>query len=213
MVIKRRHSTLIMVQVWFADDAIPRIIDLKMKHPEYLLVSGNIINNPLMGWVHLHLGALHPYFPETEPPPGLHNDGVSRPTSWKASAYPFWEGPDDFKWDLEQDPPFVGHRWLRLENDSALHRTPAAEMEYKTWGTSLKSWAIAAQEHYSFLENLENDQLNLYKFGPVWKTDYERLSINFMTLWGEEVLDNLPMDTVDEEYLTKVLPERIGKCK
>jgi hypothetical protein len=37
------------------------------------------------------------------------------------------------------------------------------------------------------------------------------LSINFMTVWADDVLDNLPMDTVDEEWLTKALPERLGK--
>jgi hypothetical protein len=75
----------------------------------------------------------------------------------------------------------------------------------------LKSWAIAAQEHYSFLENLANNRLDLYKFGKAWITDYRRLSINFMTVWADDVLDNLPMDTVDEEWLTKALPERLGK--
>jgi hypothetical protein len=190
---------------------------MKLNHPEFLLVSANLINSPLMGWVHYHMGALHPYFPEfgiLEPPePGLLDlsMSISNHKSWRYTDYPSWEGPDDWFWEIDQKPPYDGHRWLRLQNDSAIHRTPVAEIEYKTWGTGLKSWAIAAQEHYSFLENLANNRLDLYKFGKPWITDYKRLSINFMTLWADEVLDNLPMTTVDEEWLTIVLPEQLGK--
>ena len=32
-----------------------------------------------------------------------------------------------------------------------------------------------------------------------------------MTIWADDVLDNLPMDTVDEEWLTVKLPERLGR--
>jgi hypothetical protein len=204
-----------LIQVWFADDAIPRIVDLKLNHPEYLLVSGNIINSPLMGWVHYHLGALHPYFPEVIDIPSNKSIETLRekPSPWRASDHPYWKGPEDFNWPIDKDPPYEGHRWLRVKEDSALIKTPAAEIEYKTWGTALHSWAIAAHEHYSFLENLERDQLDLYKMDRIWRTDYDRLSINFMTLWGDDVLDNMPMTTVDEEYLTKVLPKKLGKCK
>jgi hypothetical protein len=53
------------MQVWFADDSIPRIVDFKLNHPEYLLVSGNIVTSPLMGWVHYHLGAHTPTSPKS----------------------------------------------------------------------------------------------------------------------------------------------------
>lgn len=187
---------------------------LKLEHPEYLLVSGNIVNSPLMGWVHYHMGAMHPYLPEfgvLEAPAQLLDLPLDDHKSWRHTDYPYWEGPDDWFFEIDQDVPYEGHRWLRLHNDSALHRTPIAEIEYKTWGTGLKSWAIAAQEHYSFLENLQDNRLDLYKFGKPWITDYKRLSINFVALWADDVLDNLPMDTVDEEWLTVVLPERLGK--
>jgi len=200
--------------VWFADDAIPRIVTMKVNHPEYLLVSGNIINSPLMGWVHYHMGALHPYLPEFgvfEPPNSVLDFSSSNHKSWHYTDYPNWTGPVDWYFELDQDPPYDGHRWLRLPDDNRIHGTPVAEIEYKTWGTGLKSWAIAAQEHYSFLENLQDNRLDLYKFSKPWITDYRRLSINFMTLWADEVLDNLPMDTVDEEWLTINLPRKLGK--
>lgn len=203
--------------VFMADDTIPRIVTMKIEHPEYFMVSANIINSPLMGWVHYHMGAMHPYFPEYKgviDPPLSEHTGLTPPPSrksWKYTDYPHWEGPDDWFFDLDQAPPYDGHQWLRLSNHTDLLRTPVTQIEYATWGTGLKSWAIAAQEHYSFLENLLDDSLYLYKFQRVWLADYERLSINLMTLWADEVLDNLPMDTVDEEWLTKVLPKRLGK--
>lgn len=203
--------------IWMADDTIPRLVGMKVAHPEYFIVSANIINSPLMGWLHYHMGAVHPYFPEYKgvfDPPSPHSKGLTSPPtrkSWKYTDYPQWEGPEDWFFEIDQEPPYEGHRWLRLKNDTDLHRTPVTQIEYDTWGTGLRSWAIVAQEHYSLLENLLEDQLDLYKFNRVWLADYERLSINLMTLWADEVLDNLPMDTVDEEWLTKVLPKRLGK--
>ncbi|KEF59692.1 uncharacterized protein A1O9_04538 [Exophiala aquamarina CBS 119918] len=200
--------------VWFADDAIPRVVSMKLAHPEYLTVSANVINSPLMGWVHYHMGAMHPYLPEFdvyEPPllDSLPNPSARKP--WQYDQYPTWTGPDDYFFDPFQDPPYDGHRWLRIPNNTALHRTPVVDIEYKTWGTGLKSWAIAAQEHYSFLENLANNRLDVYKMGKAWITDYRRLSINFIAIMADDVLDNLPMDTVDEEWLTVNLPKRLGK--
>jgi hypothetical protein len=196
--------------IYLADDAIPRVVDMKVKNPNYLVVSGNIINSPLMGWVHYHMGAIHPYSPEFdvyEPP--LLDVGATK--SWRYTDYPAWEGPDDFYFDMDQDPPYKGHRWLRMQNESDIHRTPITETEYKTWGNGLQSWAIVAQEHYSFLENLADNRLDRYKMGRPWITDYRRLSINFMCVWANDVLDNLPMDTVDEEWLTVNLPKKLGK--
>jgi len=204
--------------LWFADDSIPRIVTMKIQHPEYFMVSANIINSPLMGWVHYRMGAMHPYLPEFgvfEPPhhknPLEELDLYKHRKSWHYKDYPEWKGPDDWYFEMDQDPPYDGHRWLRLYNETEIHRTPVVEIEYKTWGTGLKSWAIAAQQHYSFLENLDKNNLGVYKFGRAWITDYQRLSINFMTVWADEVLDNLPMDTVDEEWLTINLPRRLGK--
>ncbi|KIW17200.1 hypothetical protein PV08_04391 [Exophiala spinifera] len=199
--------------VWLADDTIPRIVTMKIAHPEYLLVSANVINSPLMGWVHYHMGAMHPYLPEFDvyDPPLLDAVRSTDRKPWHYSKYPYWNGPDDYFFDIHQDPPYNGHRWLRLQNDTAIHRTPVSEIEYKTWGTGLKSWAIAAQEHYSFLENLANDQLDRYKMGKAWLTDYKRLSINFIAVWADDVLNNLPMDTVDEEWLTINLPKKLGR--
>jgi hypothetical protein len=164
---------------------------------------------------------LHPYLPElTDHEPSFFDKGKLSRKPWKYDQYPEWTGSDDYFFGKEQPPPFDGHRWLRLHNDTNLHRTPVAEIEYKTWGTGLMSWAIAAQEHYSFLENLAADNLHLYKMGvrlgssdlgQPWFTIDQRLSINFIAIWADDVLDNLPMDTVDEEWLTLNLPKKLQR--
>ncbi|KAL9621201.1 MAG: hypothetical protein Q9160_004334 [Pyrenula sp. 1 TL-2023] len=199
--------------IWFADDTIPRMVALKMDNPDYLVVSANMINSPLMGWVHYHMGAQHPYLPELLEP--SKSDPIltlpTKPPSWRASTYPMWSGPDEYFFPHNYEPDTDTSLWLRLPNFTDIHRTPIAEIEYRTWGTALTAWPVAAQTHYSFLENLESDTLHHYKTDHVWLTDYTRLSINFVAVWADDVLDNLPMDAVDEEWLTVNLPKKLGK--
>lgn len=214
--------------VWVADDTIPRIVTTKLDHPEYLTVTANMINSPLMGWVHYHMGALKPYLPELinpeDVPPSLAPDKHKRPPApkrvpWRYTSHPMWTGPEDHLFSFNEETPSLQHRWLRLPTDHdnmvrQLHRTPISDSEYRTWGNSLHSWAIAAQQHYSFLENLCDDTLDLYKFaapGAAWLTDYQRVSINLIAINSTEILQHLPMDTVDEEWLTVALPKRIQK--
>lgn len=188
----------------------------KIQHPEYFLVSANIINHPLMGWIHYHLGAFHPYLPEVNETDVLEDfspkDSVSAHASWRHTDYPYWQGPPDWTVDLGVGAPYDGHRWLRLADQNTMHRTPASLIEYGVWGTGAKSWAIAAQTHYSFLENLSTNQLDVYRFNRIWLANSERLSINFIALWADEVLDNLPMsDSDDEQWITVTLPTQLGK--
>ncbi|KAK5409495.1 hypothetical protein LTR06_007068 [Exophiala xenobiotica] len=230
--------------IWMADDAIPRIVTTKIEHPEYLVVSANLINSPLLGWLHYRMGAVHPYLPEisslsTESnadsdsaasidqnqttPPDI-RAAVER-VSWKHVDHPVWQGPDGYIFRHDEKPPQARegqlHRWLRLPETPEtrtpqLRRTPMINTTYETWGNGLQSWAIAAQHHYSFLENLHDDNLHLYKFAPnakPWITDYDRLSINFIAINSTEILSHLPIpeDVVDEEWLTATLPKSIGK--
>ena len=214
--------------IWMADDAISRLVTTKIQHPEYLLVSANMVNSPLMGWLHYRAGAVHPYLPEmslqdtstTTDAQTRSYQGDIQPVSWKHVDHPLWEGPDDFAFAHDQEPPREGHRWLRLPETEAstaqLRRTPVVDSTYETWGNALHSWAIAAQHHYSLLENLYNADLQLYKFAAnakPWITDYDRLSINFIAINSTEILSHLPIpsDVVDEEWLTVTLPRSIGK--
>ena len=119
--------------------------------------------------------------------------------------------------------PFKGHRWLPLPGgESNLWRTPMAESEYAEGGLNWASWSLAAQEHYSFLQNLENDDLKKYHYGSgmdsrregIWNMAYERYNINFMAIWGKDVLNNLPFESFDDELALSVqVPKKLRRRK
>lgn len=198
--------------VWFADDAIPKVVERKLKQPEALLVSANVINSPLQTFLHYHFGALHPYLPEYEQ--RLPTVPSTRP-SWRPSQNPLWEGPEDFVSSLDNITGVEERRWLRLKDDTALNQTPVAVIKYEEWGETYASWKIATQVHYSFLENLENDQLHLYKFNHTWDLHGGRQRINFIALSGDDIVRHLsgdwPDGLVDEDMLLFHLPPLLGR--
>ncbi|KAI9738198.1 MAG: hypothetical protein M1834_008696 [Cirrosporium novae-zelandiae] len=211
--------------VYIDDDAISQLVETKLSHPEAFVVSANIINSPFLGWLHYRMGALHPYLPEIAEP---YHSAMAYPT-WRASSLPYWTGPSDYTFPIPQKetpfipiplgaeggPPRHNHRWLPLPRKQDIYRTPVAHVDYSTFGFAWHSWAIAAQQHYSFLENLEKHQQHLYHIGDnegLWETSYQRQSINFMAIWGDDVLDNLPFTDVDEQYLTVDVPKKLGKA-
>ena len=183
-----------------------------------------LVNSPETGWLHYRLGAIHSYLPELHPPKDPSPESLG-PTAWRASKLPLrdevsfeWEvtgvrngKPDDGSTLPPENPgapPFKGHRWLPLpENERNLDRTPMVQSSYDPNGPDWGSWSLGAQAHYSFLENLEKDQLDLYHYGygidhereGIWNMMYDRMNINFMAIWGKDVLDNLPFETPDDE--------------
>jgi hypothetical protein len=190
------------------------MVQRKYEHPEYLIVSANVVNQPALSWVHYHLGAVKPYLPELEPPRAnrLNTDQSRRPNStWRPSELPEWEGPEDFKVGTNFAPPFYGHRWLPLPSGSTLEHTPISTATYDAYSSGWSNWTVAAQEHYSFLENLENDELSKYKF-DLWDFHYERLSINMIAVMGDDIVANLPFED-DEADLTIHLPQKLGRGK
>lgn len=191
-----------------ADDAIPQLVTRKITHPNDFVVSANVINNPPLGFIHYHMGALHPYFPEAH-----EADNVSE--SWRPSQHPFWTGPEDFTWPLDAKPPHKGHRWLRLQEESRISQTPVGQLQYEVWKQSYESWAIATQMHYSLFENIENNSLDLYKFRSIWDMDGMRIRINFMCFYADDILDtdinNWPKDKGDEDMVVLELPKRLHR--
>jgi hypothetical protein len=156
------------------------------------------------------LGALHPYLPETVQP-----DYV--PESWKPSQHDFWQGADNLVWDIKLDPPYAGHRWLRVKEQDSILRTPVSKLRYEVWGDSYASWAIAAQMHLSLLENIEANTLDLYKFDNPWFMHGERIRINFICVFADDILDTViedwPRDRGDEDMIVLELPERLRRRK
>ena len=132
--------------------------------------------------------------------------------------------PDDGSTIPEADPgapPYKGHRWLPLpDNERNLYNTPIAKTAYDPYGPDWTSWAIPAQVHYSLLENLEKNQLSKYYYGGgvdperegIWNMQYGRMNINFMAIWGNDVLDNLPFSQSDDEHeLSVVLTTKLRR--
>jgi hypothetical protein len=51
--------------IFIGNSTIKDMVEAKVAHPEKLLISANVVNNPAMSWVHYHLmGAIRPYLPE-----------------------------------------------------------------------------------------------------------------------------------------------------
>ena len=166
---------------------------------------------------------------------------------WRASELPDWIEPADFRVPDSRDDwndyikkliprPKVAddsehgsrelplHRWLPVRGSSAIQKTPIAQTENGAFGGGWWSWAIAAQQHYSFFDNLEHNRKNVYylthgsssKSDAIWDNTGERISINFLALRGETILDNLDKmqeNGNDEVYLSEQLPKQSKKRK
>lgn len=214
--------------VYVHEDAIPNLIYTKLAHPDAFSVSANIVNSPSLSWLHYHLGAIHAYLPETKAP-----DDASEPDAWRASSLPTWEGDNttfpvsdkrpNADGVVEADdpgaPPFKGHRWLPLrDNKNSLMSTPISKTEFDAYGAGWRSWAIAAQQHYSLFQNIEDGELDRYHFGRstdeherIYMMGDSRMNINFLCIGGDDVVDNLPFPNVDEPALTWDLPQKLQR--
>lgn len=182
------------------------------------------------------MGAVHAYLPEMEPPLDQSPNSLG-PKAWKASELPLWNG-SEMSFPLGSKgtggevlakgakgaPPFEGHRWLPLADQARknLYKTPIGNAKHDAYGPDWTSWALAAQVHYSLLENIEKNQLGKYYYGGgldparegIWDMAYERMNINFMAIWGKDVLDAIPFDDYDDErFLSETLTARLERRK
>jgi hypothetical protein len=128
--------------------------------------------------------------------------GPTKDTSIINSAIP----NDDTLYKDFSLPPFPGHRWLPLtQNSTSLLYTPMSRGTVDPWGPSVHNWAIAAQQHYSLLQNIENKTLHRYWVAPVppegsgmWNTQYSRYNLNFIAIWGRDVTEGAQVRHVCE---------------
>ncbi|KAJ5731068.1 uncharacterized protein N7483_005576 [Penicillium malachiteum] len=170
--------------VFLEEHTIPIIVKTKLDHPDSLMVSANVVNEAALASLHSHPGVALPYLPEL-----YHVKQPSRTKSqlqndWRTSSFPAWQGPASFRVRKGFKAPFQGHRWL-LPTEPGSDRDPIASSVYTDTGPSLKDWTVAAQQHYSFLHNLEWDRLSRYKF-PIWVDPIEPISDNFGCFWGND---------------------------
>lgn len=101
---------------------------------------------------------------------------------------------------------------MKGRNDHILDRTPIAETEYDAFGKGWKKWQIAAQEHYSLFDNIENDSLDQYRF-KTWDFQLRRMGIQFTVMMGKDINQAKPIDADDEQHFAVTMPERTGRRK
>lgn len=201
-------------QVYIQDDAIPSISRFRLNNPKPLFVSGNVINHPELSWLHWRLGAVKPFLPE-EPAP-IEFNPKAEVGNWRTSELTFIKhfNYSDYDWKEPAGP----HRWLPVDTrtgvaaDYNLDHTPISSSAYDPFGKGWSDWRLAAQQHYSFFQNAEEGEKELknYKFES-WDMNYGRLSINFMAIWGRDVLASAPFPRDDEAHLTITISKKTGR--
>ncbi|KAH8690643.1 hypothetical protein BGW36DRAFT_328511 [Talaromyces proteolyticus] len=216
--------------VFIDQSAIPRLVNTLMNSPRALIVSSNVVNNPALGWVHYHMRAVHPYVPEVIP----EHDSLSTKENgaWRASELPTWNESDS-KWQMPELDNFYSlfgvnektsvpkHRWIPTRNLTYLYQTPVASSEYDAFGNNLQHWPLAAQAHYSLLQNMEERRLGRYfmvhgsdeEAISTWDMRGSRISINFMAVRGIDILNNMmKLKGDDEHILTVELPKQLNRA-
>jgi hypothetical protein len=211
--------------VFIADNTIASLVQTRLEHPDYFLVSANIVNQPVLSWVHHHLGVVRPYRPEVKPPARPQKMTNSTIFDWHASTLPPWtpssppsqgqETPEPATYGVPIDflPPFKGHRWLPCSS-SATIPTAITQEVLSANGAGLWPWVLGALHHYSFLEHLENDSLDRYKI-PLWEFQHEKVGMSFVCIWGVDVVATRPLPEGSETELARFLsveiPQRTGR--
>ena len=222
--------------VWMSDTAVEESVTTLLNHPEAFIILANLVNSAALGWVHhRHTGTIHSYLPELALPANP-DPSAYGPKAWRASALPTHASVDtsspenlpfpDTQKDFEGSraaigdiggPPYANHRWLPLRDDGALlPLTPMWRTEYSPNGADWRGWQLGAQQHYSLLQNLENNDLSGYHFGGkdgIWNMRYLHANINFMAVWADDILDNLPFDVEedDEAHFSIHLPRKLKR--
>ncbi|USW54834.1 hypothetical protein Slin15195_G081530 [Septoria linicola] len=204
--------------VFFEDRTVAAMVKRLVENPQYFGVSANIVNNPILSWVHYHKETYLPFFPEVTPAVDFSRDDAKYRDSlsdWRTSDLPLWKGPKRFQFTGLEAAPFKNHRWLPLPPNFPLEKTPAGALgaegaaEYNAANIGMRSWAIAAQGHYSFLTHLQKSELYRYKM-DLWHYRYNRLSINFFAFNSNDILKD-PITGSDEAFLTVKLPLKLQR--
>jgi hypothetical protein len=212
--------------VFIANDTIASLVQMRLGHPDYFLISANVVNQPILSWVHHHLGVVRPYRPEPRPPARPQRMTNSTIFDWRASRLPSWtpshspskrqDGlvPSDYGIPIDFLPPFRGHRWLPPSSPSATIATAVTQGVLSTNGGGKWPWTLGAQHHYSFLEHLENDALDRYRL-PLWEFQHERVGMSFVCIWGADIVATRPLpggtETELARFLSVDIPQRTGR--
>ncbi|KAI5926195.1 hypothetical protein F4810DRAFT_584225 [Camillea tinctor] len=209
--------------VFIHPDTIPQLVHTRIKEPYPYAVSANLVNSPLTGYKHYESGAIHPFRPDPYSSPRHRASETWR--SSEKQEFPQSQLPDYLDGnvssvtkdvlatEVDGTPPYEGHPWLLLEgsksgkdsSQSPLLQTPMGinrlrlerDGDAEMYGAAWRSWMIASQQHYSLLQNLEDDAMWRYHFGSAIE-GYPRS--------GPETL----ADEVALKHLERLDPHRLG---
>ncbi|KAI0111470.1 hypothetical protein F4814DRAFT_356118 [Daldinia grandis] len=167
--------------IFIHPDAIPQLVHTRIAIPHPFAISANLVNSPLTGYEHFHVGAIHAFRPDPSEEPSYAAVESWRPSEksrFPASSLPELKisnlksiAMDD---EIYPKPPYNGHPFLLLPDAPFdLMKTPMG-LNYLRGGdkgvesmyeAAWKSWAIASQQQYSLLKNLEDNAISRYFFG------------------------------------------------
>ncbi|KAI5868386.1 hypothetical protein GGS23DRAFT_27222 [Durotheca rogersii] len=242
--------------VFIHPDAIPQLVHTRIATPHPFAISANLVNSPLTGYEHYHMGAIHPFRPDPRNKPAH-----AAAESWRPSdkdLFPSSSLPElninklnsiSMEDEIYPRRPYDGHPFLLLSNNPFdLLQTPMGvnylrggeEGVESMYGAAWRSWAIASQQQYSLLRNLEDNTMARYFFGSpqhlpaaanasatalrhqeankggpgaeqLYNTQYKRYNLNFVALWGHDVRASLPIAEDDEQDFTVTIPKRVRR--
>ncbi|TWU70346.1 hypothetical protein ED733_000038 [Metarhizium rileyi] len=201
--------------VYIEDTTILSMVHTRATRPDYYLIGANVINQPLSSWLHWSLGAVRPYLPENTTSHAGHGERQKlTPVDWRASSLPEWSAAQDFDIGQWSPPEDRKHRWLPVRKRTPGHTldgTPILSTTYNAYESpGWWNWVVGAQQHYSFFENLETDQLRRYRF-DLWDYRDYRMGLQLVTMTGRDINSAKPIAEDDEGYFCVEVPKRTGR--
>ncbi|KAI0453946.1 hypothetical protein F5B21DRAFT_265988 [Xylaria acuta] len=160
--------------VYIHQDAIPQLVHTRLAVPHAFGVSAHLVNSPITGMEQFHHNVIYPFVPDPNRTPS-HNASET----WRLSELDTYPKRKLERLKNKSDNsimypkvPYPGHPFVLLSEDNFdLLHTSMGRYDQDPGGDFIafspvwKSWAMAAQQQYSLLYNLEKNQISRYFFG------------------------------------------------
>ncbi|KAI2634486.1 hypothetical protein GGS21DRAFT_518059 [Xylaria nigripes] len=160
--------------VYIHHDAIPQLVHTRLAVPHAFAVSAQLVNSPITGMEQFHHNAIYPFVPDPKKKPKHRASETWRLSGldkYPAGKMDTLKTRNDYS-IMFPDVPYSGHPFVLLSEDNfdLLHTSMGRYdqhpgKDFIAFSPVWKSWAMAAQQQYSLLYNLEKNQLSRYFFG------------------------------------------------
>ncbi|KAI0431268.1 hypothetical protein F5Y09DRAFT_330459 [Xylaria sp. FL1042] len=160
--------------IYIHRDAIPQLVHTRLAVPHAYAVSAHLVNSPITGMEQFHHNVIYPFVPDPNRKPN-HNASetwrLSELDQYPASKLKNLKAASDGN-IMFPKVPYRGHPFMLLSEDNfdLLHTSMGRYdqnpgPDFIAFSPVWKSWAMAAQQQYSLLYNLEKNQISRYFFG------------------------------------------------